>query len=528
MATIQEIESKLLAYSLNGNFPLLAQTVNGIAANQVALVSKSAASQSLSNIVLHENYSTSNDTAIANAARNLVQKLGARIDTVAIGDAMTTFSAYGNFKALDAVTDYLSAAQKTEIGRSPAVGDTLLNIVMHDNPTTTSDNDAIAAVARDLMAKLGTYMTNSLPIGDAMTAFSAYGNFKALDAVTDYLNTTQKTAIGRSPAVGDTLLNIVMHDNPTTTSDNDMIAATARDLMAKLGTYMTNSLPIGDAITAFSAYGNFKALDAVTDYLSAAQKTAIGRSPAASDALLNIAMHDNPHSSGDDIAIASVVRDLMSKVGAQIDNIQSLGSVLTQFSAQGNDMAVGSILDYLTTAQFAALPPAVKADMGDVLGNHGANTLTGTAAHDTIFGMGGNDTIRGGAGNDKLFGNSGNDYLYGQDGNDILVGGLGTDTLSGGKGADTFVFDNRSGVDTITDFNRAEGDRIDLSAVLESFDPLTDAITDFVSARNSGKDTILSIDTNGTAAGGLADIAVLQNVTNLNVHDLYNTDTIIV
>jgi hypothetical protein len=38
-------------------------------------------------------------------------------------------------------------------------------------------------------------------------------------------------------------------------------------------------------------------------------------------------------------------------------------------------------------------------------------------------------------------------------GNDSLSGGTGSDILTGGAGADNFVFTNRVGVDTVTDFN---------------------------------------------------------------------------
>ncbi len=53
-----------------------------------------------------------------------------------------------------------------------------------------------------------------------------------------------------------------------------------------------------------------------------------------------------------------------------------------------------------------------------------------------------------------------------------MVGGVGKDQLAGGLGADQFVFTNRldsgagaAGRDIITDFNRAQGDKIDLSAI---------------------------------------------------------------
>ena len=106
--------------------------------------------------------------------------------------------------------------------------------------------------------------------------------------------------------------------------------------------------------------------------------------------------------------------------------------------------------------------------------------LNGTAANDTLNGAGGNDTLNGQAGNDRLVGAGGNDSLsglIGSDtldggaGNDWLLGGVGRDVLTGGTGADLFSFvtlaDSSPGSirDLITDFSRAEGDRIDLAAL---------------------------------------------------------------
>jgi serralysin len=74
-----------------------------------------------------------------------------------------------------------------------------------------------------------------------------------------------------------------------------------------------------------------------------------------------------------------------------------------------------------------------------------------------------------GSGNFTLTGNSLNNTLIGNADNNVLNGGAGTDTLTGGAGADTFVFGgvNEMGTgsnrDVITDFNSAQGDKIDLT-----------------------------------------------------------------
>src|SRR5215831_16303634 len=74
------------------------------------------------------------------------------------------------------------------------------------------------------------------------------------------------------------------------------------------------------------------------------------------------------------------------------------------------------------------------------------------------------------SGDDVILGSAGNDTLSGGGGNDTLTGGAGSDQLSGGAGADLFVYtalaDSKgTNIDTITDFQSLEGDRIDLSAI---------------------------------------------------------------
>jgi Ca2+-binding RTX toxin-like protein len=82
----------------------------------------------------------------------------------------------------------------------------------------------------------------------------------------------------------------------------------------------------------------------------------------------------------------------------------------------------------------------------NVIAGKYADTVIGSSAANQLWGNGGNDTLNGGAGNDKLY------------------GGAGKDTLTGGAGKDSFVFDTApAGSDTITDFSRAEGDKIQFS-----------------------------------------------------------------
>ena len=87
------------------------------------------------------------------------------------------------------------------------------------------------------------------------------------------------------------------------------------------------------------------------------------------------------------------------------------------------------------------------------------NNITGfDNSNDVVNGQGGNDTINGKSGNDLLRGGAGNDTLIGGAGNDILVGGAGADRFLYNTNA-AFAF-SAVGVDTITDFNSSQGDKI--------------------------------------------------------------------
>ncbi|WP_177408890.1 immunoglobulin-like domain-containing protein, partial [Pseudomonas sp. R9(2017)] len=150
--------------------------------------------------------------------------------------------------------------------------------------------------------------------------------------------------------------------------------------------------------------------------------------------------------------------------------------------------------------------------------NDGADTLMGGGGNDIIFGQGGNDYLDGGKGNDILLGGTGNDTLLGGEGNDLLFGGAGNDTLIGGKGndilsggagADTFVWKAGDlGQDVIKDFKLSEGDRLDLTDLLQGERGTT--IDNYLKITTVGGESTLQISTEGklNAAGGLANADV--------------------
>ncbi|MEH2513019.1 T1SS-143 domain-containing protein [Nitrobacteraceae bacterium AZCC 1564] len=154
----------------------------------------------------------------------------------------------------------------------------------------------------------------------------------------------------------------------------------------------------------------------------------------------------------------------------------------------------GSQDNYLDLATWKALPAAVGS------GTSGADLMVGTAAGQTLDGLDGNDVLaayHGGA--NTLNGGGGKDLLLGGDGDDVLNGGQGNDTLSGGKGADMFRIDavGTSHQDTIVDYDFTQGDKLDLSALLDSaFDP-GDNINSFVKVQVSGDDLLVRVNASG-------------------------------
>ena len=155
----------------------------------------------------------------------------------------------------------------------------------------------------------------------------------------------------------------------------------------------------------------------------------------------------------------------------------------------------------------------------DVLqGLDGNDYLIGGDGADVITGGLGNDTITGDADNDSLKGNEGNDSISGGAGNDTIEGGTGADTLSGGAGADVFFFrdgDFTVPPDVITDFNRAEGDKISISMVDANVNLAGDQKFIFLGTTAFhkiagemrydiiGKDAHIQFDTNGDGVGDL-------------------------
>jgi Ca2+-binding RTX toxin-like protein len=99
-----------------------------------------------------------------------------------------------------------------------------------------------------------------------------------------------------------------------------------------------------------------------------------------------------------------------------------------------------------------------------VVGGKDQDLLSGDGGNDIVYGNLGNDTCDGGIGNDTVRGGQNEDILTGGAGDDWLSGDRGSDTITGGAGADIFHSSSGAGLDRVTDFSRAQGDRVMLDA----------------------------------------------------------------
>ena len=209
--------------------------------------------------------------------------------------------------------------------------------------------------------------------------------------------------------------------------------------------------------------------------------------------------------------------------------VDNVGDVVDETGGNGTDIVLSSIsfsladpvhaigdIENLTLTGTKAINGAGNGLNNIITGNSDANTLTGGAGVDTLIGglgddtyalSGGKDTVSdsggidtitsivnrslasyatienltllgssaingtGNALNNTITGNGAANVMNGGAGTDTLIGGLGKDTLTGGLNADSFDFNaldesvvgaNR---DLVQDFNRTQGDKIDLSTI---------------------------------------------------------------
>jgi hypothetical protein len=225
---------------------------------------------------------------------------------------------------------------------------------------------------------------------------------------------------------------------------------------------------------------------------------------------------------GNDTLIGGLGSDtLIGGLGNDTYIVDNIGDKVTEILDEGTDLIKSSI-NYTLPANVENITLTGSANL-IATGNILANKLTGNA------------------GNNKLIGKDGNDTLTGGLGIDTLIGGLGTDTLTGGGGKDIFLYNYPTegidtitkGIDTITDFNRAQGDKININRTNFKLTNLTAGAlqnTNFVlgtTAKDSDDRLIfnpanntLFFDSDGTGPAAQKAIALISNNLDLKASDI--------
>lgn len=243
-------------------------------------------------------------------------------------------------------------------------------------------------------------------------------------------------------------------------------------------------------------------------------------------------------SSGDDLYVYAEGLDFYRDTSASNDTIHITGGItindisVINYSNDEAKIIINSgideiILDRQRNSNDSYHFENLKFDDGfetDQLEDY-QNWNWGTASADTLTGSTNADVLIGKDGNDILIADAGNDDIHGGSGDDVLYGGAGDDVVFGGIGSDIFVFEigTTSGFnDIIGDFSTVDGDALDISDLLTGYDPLTQAITDFVQITDNGTHSYLSIDADG-GADNFVQIAQLNNITGLTDEEALET-----
>ncbi|MFT2159484.1 immunoglobulin-like domain-containing protein, partial [Pseudomonas putida] len=192
--------------------------------------------------------------------------------------------------------------------------------------------------------------------------------------------------------------------------------------------------------------------------------------------------------------------DLITLNGVVSEGYQALQTYVAQKSGVEVSAVTTSNVHQYVTEHYTEFDISGAKDGNDI--------LSGGNGNDILFGQGGSDTLDGGKGNDILLGGTGND---------TLIGGQGDDILIGGSGADTFVWKAGDiGNDVIKDFNKAEGDRIDLKDLLQGEKGST--IDNYLKLTTVEGTTTLQVSSEGklNAEGGIANADVTIKLEGVN------------
>ena len=189
--------------------------------------------------------------------------------------------------------------------------------------------------------------------------------------------------------------------------------------------------------------------------------------------------------------------------GAGDDTLRGGGGADTMLGGLGHDhFIIGEPGDTVLESPNAGIDTAWVTADGWVLPAHLELAYLSGAARRIAGSEGAEQLVANPVLGGELDGRGGNDTLWGSGAADLLAGGLGDDVLYGFGGADRFAFHIAAwGRDAVADFNRAQGDRLDMrGSGITAFNQFTVVTGDGHTALRQGGNEIMLFNTTGVTA----------------------------
>jgi len=146
---------------------------------------------------------------------------------------------------------------------------------------------------------------------------------------------------------------------------------------------------------------------------------------------------------------------------------------------------------------------------------HDSQSIYGTGHGDHLTAAGNYDSLYGIAGNNIMTGDSGTTGFYGGSGNELMVAGSGTNNMTMGSGADEVKVESASSTTSVSGFSTSSGDTLNIEDTISGYDPLADALSNFVQKTESSGNTVISVDPTGSGTFS-APLVTLSGVTGLD------------
>ncbi|MGM0421558.1 MAG: DUF5801 repeats-in-toxin domain-containing protein [Pseudomonadota bacterium] len=93
---------------------------------------------------------------------------------------------------------------------------------------------------------------------------------------------------------------------------------------------------------------------------------------------------------------------------------------------------------------------------------------------------------------------------------------------------DSFAVQADGGIDLFVGYNADDGDTVDISDVLNGYDPLADALSDFVKVDVVNDNAEIKVNATGTTGEAFETVAVLHNAADFDIDDLVTESAVVV